>query len=295
MKIKTYGSFPVKVITKIKARFAQVQKRAQIIRLFGRVFMLTDALVIIDPQNDFCDPKGSLYVDGAAEDIARLAGYIRREGKNIAGIFISLDSHDASAIFHPAFWVDASGNPPAPFTPITAEDFRSSVWKTASNANKPFAARAFAALEAHGGIPLMVWPEHCVVSTWGYEIAAPLKEALEDWRGKTGLAVRYVFKGENPYTDQFSVFEGVDASYPETAFNENLLARLAAFGQVTFAGEALSHCVQESILSYARRRDGGQRVRLLTDCTSPVRGFDGKASLEILRDAGTAFITAGGS
>jgi nicotinamidase-related amidase len=252
--------------------------------------MFIDALVIIDPQNDFCDPKGSLYVDGAADDIARLSNYIRKKGADIAGIFVSLDSHDPVAIFHPAFWVDKSGNRPAPFTPITAEDFRSSVWKTASDANESYAERAFSVLESLGGAPLMVWPEHCVISTWGHEIAAPLRDALKDWREKTGSAVRYVFKGENPYSDQFSVFEGVDTSYFETAFNENFFARLLMFDRVTFAGEALSHCVRESILSYVRRgRD--LKARLLTDCASPVKGFDGSASLETLRKAGVAFVT----
>jgi nicotinamidase-related amidase len=148
----------------------------------------------------------------------------------------------------------------------------------------------------------MIWPEHCVVSTWGHQIAEPLRNAVAEWRKKTGLAARYVFKGENPYTDQFSVFEGLDASYPETAFNESFAARLAAFDQVTFAGEALSHCVQESILSYLRGRRNQQQnnqqqsnqqqnVRLLVDCTSPVGGFDRDRSLQLLRDAGVTFVT----
>jgi nicotinamidase-related amidase len=256
--------------------------------------MLKDALVIIDPQNDFCDPKGSLYVDGAADDIARLSGYIREKGEEIAGIFISLDSHDPAAIFHPAFWVDEDGNHPAPFTPITAEDyFQSAVWKPFLKENKEFADRAIAALRTHGGAPLMIWPEHCIVSTWGHEIAAPLRDALKDWRGKTGRAVRYVFKGENPYTEQFSAFEGVDTSYFETEFNENLAARLMTFDRVTFAGEALSHCVRESILSYTRRF-GGEKIRLLADCTSPVTGFDRNESLELLQKAGVTFSRAYG-
>jgi nicotinamidase-related amidase len=110
----------------------------------------------------------------------------------------------------------------------------------------------------------------------------------------SGVAVRYVFKGENPYTDQFSIFEGLDDAYPETAFNEALYARLAEFDQVTFAGEALTHCVKESILSYTRRlgRQNAaptrQELRLLTDCTSPVGGFDASDALSSLREAGVS-------
>jgi len=35
-------------------------------------------LVIIDPQKDFCDPNGSLFVPGAAEDMKRLASLVGR-------------------------------------------------------------------------------------------------------------------------------------------------------------------------------------------------------------------------
>lgn len=35
-------------------------------------------LLVIDPQNDFCDPNGSLFVPGADEDMKRLGGFIER-------------------------------------------------------------------------------------------------------------------------------------------------------------------------------------------------------------------------
>ncbi|MDR3265927.1 MAG: isochorismatase family protein [Synergistaceae bacterium] len=257
--------------------------------------MSTDALVIIDPQNDFCDRRGSLCVEGAEADIVRLSRYIEKAGSAVSGIFVSLDSHDGVAIFHPSFWVNGAGEHPAPFTQITPEDFGAEKWKVVSNANEPFAARTFEVMKKKGIESLMVWPEHCVVSTWGHQIADPLLGALADWREKTGLPVRYVFKGENPYTDQFSVFEGLDDSYPETAFNERLFAQLARFDQVTFAGEALSHCVRESILSCVRRLGKTKQpaVRLLVDCTSPVGGFDAKHSLDLLRETGVTFISSG--
>ncbi|MDR2137504.1 MAG: isochorismatase family protein [Synergistaceae bacterium] len=262
--------------------------------------MNSNALVIIDPQNDFCDRRGSLYVEGAEADVERLSKYIARAGGTksnmeisaISAIFVSLDSHDPVAIFHPVFWTNEAGECPVPFSQITPADFRSKKWKAAMPENAPFAERTFKVLEAKG-FTLTVWPEHCIVSTWGHQVAEPLLRAFKIWREKTGLPVRYVFKGENPYTDQFSAFEGVDGLYPETAFNENVFARLAPFEQVTFAGEALSHCVGESILSYRRRLGKArQRVRLLADCTSPVGGFDRDASLRLLQDAGVELVVA---
>lgn len=246
-----------------------------------------NVLVIIDPQNDFCDHRGSLYVEGAFADMKRLTAHIEAECGRYTDIFVSLDSHDAMAIFHPCFWSDGDGNSPAPFTAITQQDFASGRWRAATGENQTHALRTFAAMSEKDAGPMVIWPEHCVVSTWGHQISDVLREALATWRGAAGRAVRYIFKGENPYTDQFSVFEGLDSSYPETAFNEKLFAALADADSLTFAGEALSHCVAESVLSYmGRLGEKEQRVLLLEDCTSPVAGFDCGKALDSLARKG---------
>jgi nicotinamidase-related amidase len=255
----------------------------------------SSALVIIDPQNDFCDPGGSLYVDGANEDIIRLAAHIGCSAADYSDVFVSLDSHDVTAVFHPKFWIDASGNSPAPFTQISAEDYSAGKWIAASAEYKFYTDKMFAVMEGKKIPSLMVWPEHCVVSTWGHNIASPLRDALGKWGEVSGRVVRYVFKGENPYTEQFSIFEGIDDSWPETAFNENLFGLLAGFESVTFAGEALSHCVEASVVSYLEHkgnkpRKAGQKVSILSDCTSPVSGFKRSDSEERLRALGVRLV-----
>jgi nicotinamidase-related amidase len=251
----------------------------------------TRALVVIDPQNDFCDRKGSLYVDGAEDDIARLAEHIEAFGGAYSDIFVSLDSHDVVAIFHPKFWIGESGNNPAPYTAISAADLASGRWRPARAAHAPYAGGMFAAMEKKNVHSLMVWPEHCVVSTWGHGIAEPLARALAVWRDTSGAPVRYVFKGENPYTEMFSIFEGIDDSWPDAAFNGNLYSRLASFETLVFAGEALSHCVEASVASYlSRGAPPGQKIRVLSDCTSCVQGFDRNVSEERLSRLGVEFV-----
>lgn len=253
-----------------------------------------NALVIVDPQNDFCDHRGSLYVDGAFADIKRLAAHIADSGERYSDILVSLDSHDVVAIFHPMFWQDKDGARPEPFTEITQEDILRGRWRAASPENQAPAERTFKVMaEKHLGA-LTVWPEHCVVSTWGYQVCDTLKGALAVWRARTGQAVRFVFKGETPYTDQFSIFEGVDDSYPETVFNETLFRRLSGLDSVTFAGEALSHCVGESALSYMNRLASSQDVTLLADCTSPVAGFNREDMLGRLAEKGVRLLCIAG-
>jgi nicotinamidase-related amidase len=248
-------------------------------------------LVVIDPQNDFCDRRGSLYVDGAEDDLVRLAKHLEIFGGEYSDIFVSLDSHDVAAIFHPKFWADESGNNPAPYTAISGSDLASGKWRPVRAAHVRHARHMFAAMEKKDVPSLMIWPEHCVVSTWGHGITEPLTRALAAWRERTGAPVRYVFKGENPYTEMFSIFEGIDDSQSDAAFNEELYARLAAFETLIFAGEALSHCVEASVASYlSRGAPSGQKVRVLSDCTSCVPGFDRKASEERLSRLGAEFV-----
>ena len=251
------------------------------------------ALVIVDPQNDFCHTDGSLYVSGADKDMERLATHITGEPSAYTDIFVSLDSHDSAAIFHPNFWVDKSSNHPAPYTMITLDDLVSGAWSPVSPANYEFAKRNLHIIKERELGFLMIWPEHCVVSTWGHQISAALMEALAVWRECTGNPVRYIFKGEQPYTDQFSIFEGVDSSWHETEFREYLFEQLCSCYSVTFAGEALSHCVEESVKSFVNRLAGNpHNIRLLVDCTSPVAGFDRDISLRRIDAMGVTLLTS---
>ena len=94
------------------------------------------ALFIIDPQNDFHE-GGSLAVAGATEDSKRIADLIERHPFEIDHIFVSLDAHHRVHIAHGAFWVDASGSPPEPFTQISHADVVSGKWKSREVITRP--------------------------------------------------------------------------------------------------------------------------------------------------------------
>lgn len=79
-------------------------------------------LVVIDPQNDFSTPQGSLFVQGADQDMSRLALMVKRLGKKLDDIHITMDSHRKVDISHPMWWKDSAGKHPSPFTMITADD-----------------------------------------------------------------------------------------------------------------------------------------------------------------------------
>src|SRR5688572_10588714 len=82
-------------------------------------------LLIIDPQNDFCDiPGAALPVPGANADMRRLAGLMQQARGKLTDITVTLDSHASVGIERTTFWTAANGKPVAPFTQIVASDVR---------------------------------------------------------------------------------------------------------------------------------------------------------------------------
>ena len=162
-------------------------------------------LLIIDPEHDFCNPNGSLFVPGAPEDMDRLALMVKRLKNKVSDIHVTLDSHHPVDIAHAIWFVDAAGNHPQPFTQIAASDLKDRVWMT----TKPGAhARTLAyleSLEAGQRYPHVIWPNHCIIGTEGTNVVPNLGEALQEWTERFGW-VNFVTKGSNPWTEHFSAW-----------------------------------------------------------------------------------------
>ena len=237
-------------------------------------------LLVIDPQNDFCDIAGAaLPVPGASADLQRLAGFIAAQA--LDGITVTLDSHPSVAVERTTFWTTPEGTAPAPFTTVGEQDLASGKLLPRNGALIPQVRHMLQQLAQAGRPFLVVWPVHCVTGTWGHNIYNPLAEQLAQWEIAQQRAVHKVLKGEYPLTEHFGVFEAdaPDAAVPSTQFNTALAAELTDGVDVLFvAGEAGSHCVAASVdqlIAYLdRTRAPRPRIVLLGDCMSPVGGFE---------------------
>lgn len=248
--------------------------------------MRVDHLLIIDPQNDFCDLPGelvpagqkpSLPVAGAHHDMVRLAGWIERNGGALDAVTVTMDHHHRLDIAHPSFWRTADGGPVAPFTPIAAAQVRAGAFRTAPGLPDERAIAYLEALERSGRFAHMVWPVHCQIGTWGQCVHPVLQAALDGWEDRSSRSVDHVLKGENPWTEHYSALRAeipVEAD-PGTGLNRDLLARLESADRVVVAGEAGSHCVRATVEHLVEHWTGSlSRIVLLTDATSPVPGFE---------------------
>lgn len=236
-------------------------------------------LVVIDPQVDFCDPKGNLYVKGAEKDMERLGKMVKKLKKKLDDIHVTLDSHHAVHIAHPIFWKDASGNNPKPFTIITAKDVANGTWTTTKPSLFKRAKEYVDKLEKNARYPLCIWPPHCLIGSVGQTVYPALYEALMEWCNDDFAAVDFVTKGSNILTEHYSaiVADVPDANDPGTQMNVNFLNTINEADVVLLAGEASSHCLKNTLydmMNYFSDDSMFGKVVLLTDATSPVTGFE---------------------
>lgn len=246
--------------------------------------MKKNALLIIDPQNSFCNPgdkngngRGSLYVDGAENDMKRLAGWIISNKEHIDFIGITLDMHQPNDIAHPNFWQDKNGGFPAPFTTITVKDVESGKWTPRFDPKR--CLNYLRELDKQGEYPHVIWPPHCIMGSESAAIFQPLMDALMDWTVR-GKFYEVVAKGTYPFSEHFGAFKAQipDPERPETQLNQRLIKTLEEYQNVFLGGEAKSHCVANSLKQMMNEAPVlCSKLTIFEDAMSNVSGFESHA------------------
>ncbi len=249
-------------------------------------------LLVIDPQNDFCDlpaaylPDGpaplaatpALPVKGAHADMQRVAWLIDQGGAGLNAISVTLDAHHRHDVAHAGFWMEATGGEVAPFTEIRAADVAAGRFRPRMASALPRVKAYLAALEAAGRYTLMAWPTHCEIGSWGQNVHVDVRAAYNRWETRTLNTVHKVSKGSNPWTEHYSAIQAEvpDADDASTCLNQEFIDLLRAADRVYITGEAGSHCVKATTEHIVANWDPQQlsRLVLLTDCMSPVAGFE---------------------
>ncbi len=256
-------------------------------------------LLAIDVQNTFCLPDFELFVggrsgNGAVEDTQRLCEFVYRNLGILTEIAPTMDTHAATQIFHPVFWVNQSGEHPAPMTMISAEEIEAGQWQvnpvvaqslaSVQSGSQSIDVAAFALhyakqLGAANKYPLTIWPYHSMLGGIGHALVPAFEEACFFHNMARQSQTHLEIKGDNPLTENYSVLSpevlnGAD-NQPIAQKNNSFVQHLLSFDAVIIAGQAKSHCVAWTIrdlLSEIQAIDPAQarKIYLLEDCTSPV-------------------------
>lgn len=248
--------------------------------------MPSTSLLIIDAQNDFCDYSSNGYipalpVPGAYQDCLRLSRLISRAGAGISQVIATLDSHHIIDLAHNTAWRDANAEIPPPFVSVTASDFSNGRYQLAPNfpglSASEYVLNYLQELASLGRL-FTLWPPHCLIGSPGHNLNAELAQTLRDWEAQRFTPVTIIQKGENIWTESFSALKAVipDPGDPATELNQPFLDMLAKSDTVLVAGQASSHCVKETVEDILRFGAAGikSKLTLLTDCMSPVPGFE---------------------
>src|SRR5215218_5742989 len=151
------------------------------------------ALVVVDVQNTFCVPGFELFVGGrsgtgAVDDNRRLCEFLYRNLDAITQILPTMDTHQATQIFHALWLVDENGEPPPPYTLVSAEDVERGVWRLNSEAARTLGIDPaygerhlldyVRRLEEGGKYALTIWPYHAMLGGIGHALVAAVEEAV---------------------------------------------------------------------------------------------------------------------
>lgn len=241
-------------------------------------------LLTIDPQNDFCikagpgGEAGALVVGGADSDMTRLAAFITKNQKRLTEIHCTLDSHQSIHIAHPVFWRNSKGENPPIFSLITSADVKNGTW-TCFNPKWQSRAQLYVdTLEKNDRYDLCIWPPHCLIGSWGHSIVPSVSNALIAWEQATLNRVNFVTKGSNFFTEHYSGVQAdvTDDKDTSTKLNTNLIEALKEADEILITGEALSHCVANTVTDVATQfgDDKVKKFTLLEDTSSNVGGFE---------------------
>ncbi|HEX2232602.1 MAG TPA: hypothetical protein VHG69_04480, partial [Thermoleophilaceae bacterium] len=176
------------------------------------------ALLLVDIQNTFCIPDFELFVSGrsgtgAVDDNRRLCDFIYRNLGTITQVFPSLDTHHAMQVFHAVWLVDEQGNPPAPYSLITADDVANGRWRVnepvaeALGFDVDYATRHLEhytrSLAEGGKYDLTIWPYHAMLGGIGHALVSAVEEAVFFHGVARYSRPDFQVKGDNALTEHY--------------------------------------------------------------------------------------------
>ncbi|GMF15084.1 unnamed protein product [Phytophthora fragariaefolia] len=250
-------------------------------------------ILVIDQQVSF-HPGGSLAIGSADEDAARIAAFISNHTSELSQVILTMDSHQRYHIAHGIFWENDAGESPDPFTTIYSHNITDGVWKPRDASLNDYVLAYTQSLEASGKFSLTIWPEHCLIGSPGHNIVPDVLASALEWTKVSLKPIQYVMKGSNPFTEHYSALRAeYELAYdPSTRLNTALIKSLQRAGKLVIVGEALSHCVNFTVRDLV---DSWPVERLsdliiLTDCSSPVAGFEAEAESSLRMDSSKLFI-----
>ena len=215
-------------------------------------------LLIIDPQNDFVDPSGTLYIPNAEEGIKEICRVLDNSLVDYQDIILTQDTHQSYHIGHSTWWK----NNPEPFTEITEKDVKSGKYIPLNKSRR----YAISYINRLPGKTHKIWPVHCLEGSWGGAFSDDLIKSITDWQiKKKGRQYSVIKKGYNPDNEMYSVLSRAD--YPGGGLSTNtLIKQLSSYDEVYISGFAADVCVAWTVKDLLSSGMFEGKLRFLKNC-----------------------------
>lgn len=226
----------------------------------------------IDLQNDFME-GAPLGVDGSIQDMVRTLTFLYNNAEKITNFSVTVDTHQPHQVFHPSYWIDDSGNHPAPYTQITVQDYNDGKWRPLFYPIETL--NYLKDLETNNRQPLTIWPYHCINGTFGHSLEGQFSNMLYYLSVARKAPVVVINKGQDPKSEMYGAMRSESST---GTFNIRFLDMLAKYDTIVIAGQAKSHCVLttiEQIIEYFANDPATlSKIYILEDCMSNISGCE---------------------
>ena len=227
-------------------------------------------------QKDFME-GGTVPVPNSKRDVENITRFIYNNMENITQIICSMDAHIKEQIFHPCWWVNKKGENPEPYTKITYEDVINGKWRTANMKCSKKSKKYLRELEELGNRELCVWPYHCLRGCDGYTLENEFAKMVRFHSLVRITNTEIIRKGQDKFSEMYGIVKPEVLS-DDTKINLEFLNLIKDYDEIYIVGEAASHCVLETVMQiceyFKDRLDILSKIKVLTDCTSPIKGFE---------------------
>lgn len=207
------------------------------------------SLLIINPNNDFVDPRGSMYIKNSDIVMMNLAKWINFNHSKITTIFCCMECHTIRHISFPDYWKTGPKGTikPCPNVSITYQDFKKELIAPNDPRKNQWIDSYLRELDIRKRNHILL-PYHCIDGSWGQSMSTALSNTFINCKINPQI-IRY---GQYPHSEMTSVFEyDYPINLPELNIPENkeLMKVLLRYDKILIAGLTKEGNVAESILS----------------------------------------------
>ncbi len=229
-------------------------------------------LLIIDPQFDFVDKSGKMYVEGADTAVDNIVQFLVKNMDCFKDVVITQDTHQKFHIASPCFWDEKKMKPG---TVITKEDIKSAKYIPLATREEIDYDLMFEGIDKYG--PITIWPHHCLEGTKGASIPLSLMREVNNWGVLKRRSYIIQKKGDIPVLESFS------ALTEENIFGTKTFWRNQKYDKVYVCGFCKDYCVAYTVADMIKTGDYEDKLVFVEPCMSSITK-DSKA-LEIYEKA----------